>query len=332
MGNIRDMKSVVINPDQLVMVTRGEFIPGTNAQVDVFLKLSDRNFVLILKEGAKVNFEEMHFPEKAEWLYVRKTDYHKCVGRALAVAGIVLENDGISIEKKTMVLSKAADAIFNEIGHLGFSNQCLEHSKMVSKSIQTLVDSRPDLGSVIDMMANLNGELIRHSMMVSAISVIIARNMKWTANQNLEKLALGGLLHDVGMKEIPEDILELPRHAMSREQLSLYESHVYRGVEILRSMPSISEDIIAMALEHHENAAGLGYPRRLRDAKTNPFARIVALADTFSDLVMKSVNNPYPKSAGEAIAFIEVTLGQPFHKPAFAALKSAFETQKDQAS
>jgi putative nucleotidyltransferase with HDIG domain len=172
-------------------------------------------------------------------------------------------------------------------------------------------------------MNSLNDGLIRHSMMVSAVSVIVAKSMKWTLAQNLEKLALGALLHDVGLKDIPDDILEMPRHAMNREQTAMYESHVYRGVEILRTMPSISEDVIAMALEHHENAHGQGYPRRIRDIKMNPFARIVALADCFSELVMESVNNPHPKTAAAAIQYIEVTMGQPFHKPAFLALKQS---------
>ncbi len=52
------------------------------------------------------------------------------------------------------------------------------------------------------MMSHLNSEMIRHAMMVSAVSVIIAKGMKWTLVQNLEKLALGALLHDVGMKEL----------------------------------------------------------------------------------------------------------------------------------
>ena len=149
--------------------------------------------------------------------------------------------------------------------------------------------------------------------------------MKWTMNTNLEKLALGALLHDVGMKELPDDILEMPRHAMNREQAAIYESHVYRGVEILRTMPSISDDIIAIVLEHHENAPGQGYPRRIRDFKMNPFARVVALADCFAEVVMKSVNNPNPKNAAAAVGFIEVTLGQPFHKPAFLGLKAALQ-------
>ncbi|MEN0059060.1 MAG: HD domain-containing phosphohydrolase [Bdellovibrio sp.] len=310
---------------EYVAVSRDEFVPGTPVPVDIFLRLSDNHYVLILKEGSNACFDEMHFSEKSQWIYVRKEDYHKCVGQALTVAGIVLDSDKFSEEKKTAFLSKAADSIFKEIEHLGFDHQALEHSKVVSRSIQTLVENKPDITAVITMMSTLNDHLIRHAMMVSAMSVIIARSMKWTLAQNLEKLALGALLHDVGMRDIPEEIIEMPRHAMNREQVALYESHVYRGVEILKSMPSISDDIIAMALEHHENAPGQGYPRRLRDIKTNPFARIVALADCFSETVMESVNNPHPKSAPAAIQFIEVTLGQPFHKPAFLALKQALQ-------
>ncbi|WII71868.1 HD domain-containing protein [Bdellovibrio sp. 22V] len=309
--------------DDYVAVSRSEFISGTQVPVDIFLKLSETNYVMILKEGSKVNFDQMHFPEKAEWLYVRKSDFHKCVGQTLTVAGIVLDSEKFSEERKAQFLALAADSIFKEIEHLGFDHQSMEHSKIVSKSIQTLVDNKPDIGNVIEMMSKLNDELIRHSMMVSAISVIVARAMKWTLAQNLEKLALGALLHDVGMKELPDEILELPRHAMNRDQTAAYESHVYRGVEILRSMPSISDDIIAIVLEHHENAPGQGYPRRIRDIKMNPFARIVALADCFSEIVMPSVNNPNPKTPAQALTYIEVTLGQPFHKPAFLALKQA---------
>lgn len=311
--------------EDYVAVSRDEFVAGTLVPVDIFLKLSEKNYVMILKEGAKVHFDQMHFPEKAEWLYVRKADYHKCVGQSLTVAGIVLDSDKISAEKKTLFLSKAADSMFKEIEHLGFDHQAMEHSKIISKSIQTLVENKPDINSVISMMSSLNGDLIRHAMMVSALSVIIAKAMKWTLAQNLEKLALGALLHDVGMKEIPDDILDLPRHALSRDQMAIYETHVHRGVEILRSMPSISDDIIAIVLEHHENSTGQGYPRRLRDIKMNPFARIVALADCFSEIVMESPSNPNPRSAQAAIQFIEVTLGQPFHKPAFIALKLALE-------
>lgn len=313
---------------EYIPLRKSDLVSNTHAAADLFLKLTDDKYVQIVKEGALLQLDQMHFSEKSEWIYVRKIDYQKCVGSSITVAGVVMNSNSFSLEKKNSVLSKAADSVFKSIEHLGFDHQALEYSKMVSRSIQALVEHQTDLSSVVNMMMQGESSLAQHSMFVSAISVIIAKEMHWTSAQNLEKLALGALLHDVGLKEVPEEILETPRHALTRDQQALYESHVYRGVDILRTMPSISDDIVSIALEHHENAAGLGYPRHIRDLRMNPFARVVALADCFCDLVMPSVNNPSPKSAAAAIDYIETTMGQPYHKPAFQALKAALGSDK----
>jgi HD-GYP domain-containing protein (c-di-GMP phosphodiesterase class II) len=70
---------------------------------------------------------------------------------------------------------------------------------------------------------------------------------------------------------------------MNTNEVKAYESHVGRGVDILSKMPSVPAEVIAVAMEHHENALGQGYPRHLRDVKMNPFSKIVALADTFCE-------------------------------------------------
>lgn len=316
------------NDIQYIAIRKNDLLTNASAPADFFLKLANDKYVQIVKEGSLLQLDQLHSSEKSEWLYVRKGDYQKCVGSTVTVAGVVMNSNTFSPEKKNAILSKAAESVFNSIEHLGFDHQALEHSKMVSRSIQSLVEHQSDLSSVVNMMMQGGSTLSHHSMLVSAISVIIAKEMKWTSAQNLEKLALGALLHDVGLKEIPDEILETPRHALTRDQIALYESHVYRGVDILRTMPSISDDIVSIALEHHENAAGLGYPRHLRDIRMNPFARIVALANCFCDLVAPSVNNPNPKSAEAAVEYIEITMGQPYHKPAFLALKDALSGSK----
>ena len=53
-------------PDEYIAVSRDEFITGTTVPVDLFLKLSEEKYVLILKEGQKVQFDQMHFAEKAD--------------------------------------------------------------------------------------------------------------------------------------------------------------------------------------------------------------------------------------------------------------------------
>ncbi|MCX7979412.1 MAG: HD domain-containing protein, partial [Bdellovibrionaceae bacterium] len=127
------------------------------------------------------------------------------------------------------------------------------------------------------------------------------------------------------LKEIPKELQTKPRHLMTLAEVKEYESHVMRGAEILRSMPSVSTDIVAVAMEHHENAIGQGYPRHLRDVRINPFSRIVALADSFCDLALPGPSNPHKRTASETLKYIELTLGQPFSKPAFQALRQAIE-------
>jgi HD-GYP domain-containing protein (c-di-GMP phosphodiesterase class II) len=90
-------------------------------------------------------------------------------------------------------------------------------------------------------------------------------------------------------------------------------------------MPSIPEDLLSIVFEHHENSIGQGYPRHLRDFKMNPLAKIVALADKFTELSISSAANPEPKTPLDALEYIGTTLGQPFSKPVFLALTAALD-------
>ncbi len=305
-------------------ITRQEILAVNSLPVDIFLKISETKLVIIGRKGSK-SLDDLHVldNETVNEFYVRKNEYRDCVGQNLNIAGIVLGKDGISDSTKTEFLTRTTASVFKEIESVGFSHESFEHAKIVSKSIQDLVASKSDLTSVLTMMAAVSNDLLRHSMAVSAVSVMIARSMGWTVQSTLEKISLGGLLHDIGMKELSSEILNKPRYELTFEEKQIYETHVTRGVEILSTMPSVAADIVAMTLEHHENSIGQGYPRRIRDFKMNPMAKVIALADCFCELTLKNVNYPNPKSATEAINYIEGTLGQPFSKPAFFSLKAA---------
>jgi HD-GYP domain-containing protein (c-di-GMP phosphodiesterase class II) len=163
---------------------------------------------------------------------------------------------------------------------------------------------------------------MHRAIAVSAVSVMIGRKLGWTVHATLEKLALAALLRDVGLKELPKELVEKPRHELTQEERVTYETHPFRGAEILRSMPSSSDELIAIVYEHHETANGQGYPRRLRDVRMNPLAKVVCLADAFCELTIPNVNNPKMRSPADAISYLENTLGQPYNRAAFQALKN----------
>jgi HD-GYP domain-containing protein (c-di-GMP phosphodiesterase class II) len=80
-------------------------------------------------------------------------------------------------------------------------------------------------------------------------------------------------------------------------------------------------EVLLIVAEHHENAIGSGFPKKMRDIKMSPLSRIVALAQYFSGLLFHPMDGK-SFTPDEAVNYIEEVLGQPFNKPAFLALKN----------
>jgi putative nucleotidyltransferase with HDIG domain len=313
-----------VSSDNLIPVSRAEISVISPLPANFYAKISEGRFVLVGRKGSQgleslIAFQD----ERIIDLFVHAEEYKNCVGVNLQVAEMAVDRSEISDPRKVEFLFKASNSVLKEISEMGFDHTSMEHAKVIANSVITLVAAKRDLSDVVELMSQVSDELVRHSMAVSAISLLIAEQMKWTIRATLQKLALSAFLHDIGMKDLPPELVNKPRHKMTHTEVKDYESHVMRGVETLQSMPSVFSEIISVAMEHHENAIGQGYPKHLRDIKMNPFSRIVALADAFADLTLPGVNNPNPKSASEAIKYIELTLGQPYSKPAFQGLKQA---------
>ncbi len=146
----------------------------------------------------------------------------------------------------------------------------------------------------------------------------------WTQQAVLEKLALGGLLHDIGMKEIAPEIGLKPRAKMTFNELREYETHCERGVKILQSIGSVPDDVICIVLEHHETAGGQGFPKRLKSVRQHPLARVVTLANNFCELTVKNRNLPTVRSAQEAVSYIQKTQSHFYTRELMTALEVCF--------
>jgi putative nucleotidyltransferase with HDIG domain len=117
-----------------------------------------------------------------------------------------------------------------------------------------------------------------HSDRVSVLSVAIGRTLN-LADEDLEVLRLGALLHDIGKIGIPDQVLRKPGPLTAAEYDAIKE-HPSLGARILRSVPFLSRHLPIVEL-HHERPDGRGYPRGLRDYDIPLAARIVHVADAY---------------------------------------------------
>lgn len=312
----------------MVAIEKDEFLPGLPLPTDVFVRMPTGKFIMIAKRGAKSSLQELHVSQSdsVATYYVRREDYYVAVDQNLRIAGVLVERREIPLARRTGFLRTAANSVFAELEHLGLSESSLAHSRTAVHSVTTLVQSREEYIALVESLKDLPGDQIKTAVAGAALSVVIAKEMGWQTLANLEKLALCAFLRDVGLKEIPVEILEKPRSLMTQDERAIWETHCYRGAEIHRQLPGMPTEVIATALEHHENAIGQGFPRRIRDMKMNPFAKIVALADLYVDLTMPLRGSP-GMSMPEAMQHIEFVLGSPYNKACMVALKRTFHLE-----
>jgi putative nucleotidyltransferase with HDIG domain len=155
-----------------------------------------------------------------------------------------------------------------------------------------------------------------HSERVSAISVAIGREIG-LADQELEVLRLGALLHDIGKIGVSDEVLRKPAR-LSAGEFELLKRHTTLGARILGPVPFLAPQIPIVEL-HHECPDGSGYPHALRGEQIPPLARIVHVADAFDAITSARAYRP-ARTATEALAELWRCSGTQFDAEVVAAL------------
>ncbi len=120
-----------------------------------------------------------------------------------------------------------------------------------------------------------------HSYRVAVTAVRIGQALHLSADE-LRALAIGGLMHDVGKIEVPDQILNKPGRLTSQERRTI-EQHPQSGYRLCRSVGIMAKELEIIRY-HHERWDGGGYPCGLRGADIPKLARVLAVADVYDAL------------------------------------------------
>ena len=129
-----------------------------------------------------------------------------------------------------------------------------------------------------------------HSERVAFISRWIAE--KLAENQPIEedqihRIYLAGLLHDIGKIGVPEAILG-KKGKLAEDELNLIRAHPRVGATILSDIKQM-KDIVPGVLCHHESVDGTGYPQGIDGSQIPLIGKIICLADAFDAMTSKRV-------------------------------------------
>jgi len=176
------------------------------------------------------------------------------------------------------------------------------------------------LGAVQSLAAALDardGYTHGHSRRVTALAVALARELALDDEQ-VERLRLAGMLHDIGKIGIRESVLN-KSDALTDEEYAHIKTHPVIAQSILE--PILRErDTVRLIRSHHERYDGNGYPDGLTGEAIPLGARILAVADAFDAMTSK---RPYrdPMGPQEALAVLRHGRGRQWDPAVVEALE-----------
>lgn len=176
----------------------------------------------------------------------------------------------------------------------------------IMKSVNSVLE---DVQSNKEVMVNIaeikacDNSMYSHSVNVCVMATIIGTHMGYNLLK-LKDVAVGAMLHDIGKAKIKNDKKILAEFHSEQE----LESHIERahpkvGYDFLGEQNFCSAYSKVAVLMHHERVDGSGYPLKLKGGEISEVAKLVAICDTFSNMI-SGTRQQKSKPVNEVIEYL----------------------------
>lgn len=139
-------------------------------------------------------------------------------------------------------------------------------------------------------------------------------------DKEVELLMIAGYLHDIGKIAMTANVSKAS--TLTELEWEEMRKHTIYGEGILRNSPALAE-ILPAVRSHHERWDGSGYPDKIKGDNIHPYARIIAVADSFDAM---TTTRPYREAydVSHALTEIEEGIGHAYEERVARAFLSAF--------
>ena len=263
--------------------------PNKPLTFDLHLKVGEQH-VLYLRAGDKLDGEKinaLNLKDSGNHFLVKESDRK---AYKVYVHEQLISTD-LSVREKAMILRESSMTLVEEIFETADVSQALDNSKPVIEEFVSFMKAEPEAMSQLISLSGHDFYTYNHSLDVSIYSLGLGEAMGFSKT-DLEELGIAALFHDIGKRQVSLDIL-CKKGPLDPAEWAQMQKHPQFGYIILSEFPKVSDAVKAACFEHHESWAGNGYPQQIGGNEIHPFARIVAITDTYDAMTtQRSYNVP----------------------------------------
>ncbi len=152
------------------------------------------------------------------------------------------------------------------------------------------------LTTFVALLENKDTYYREYSQKVAGVCVHMSRKLD-LPQEEVKSIYLAGILHDIGMLYVPDEIMQTAPEKLDADQRRVLEQHPVTSEKILKNFSPVAASLSAIR-HHHEAYDGSGYPDGLQGDAIPLGARIMKMANTYVDLTMpRSWRQPLSRDA-----------------------------------
>ncbi len=161
---------------------------------------------------------------------------------------------------------------------------------VIEDQMATVVEGVSNNTDAYLLLTKLKGKddyTYHHMISCSILATALGKELGLSKGE-LEELAIGILLFDIGKMKLPLSILT-KKEKLNDEELQLIKNHVTDSVALLSKTKGVSSSTMAIAQDHHERYDGSGYPKGKKETQISLYASIAGLVDCYHAMTSERV-------------------------------------------
>jgi len=296
----------------------------TRAPVDIYVQPDRRSIpMLYCRAGLPMENHQLLGLSEAgiKDVYVRNGDFQDFGLCLMESVQAQLASDEVSAADQYAALQLAVAVEVERTSLLIDCSKYVATSEKVARDLTTLIASNNVMPRDLFRIARHDYNTFTHVTNVACFTVVLAERMGIRSRQELDRMAVGAILHDIGKRFIPPETLN-KRGPLDRHERDIIEAHPQRGYEELYGRSNVDREQLMMVYQHHERLDGTGYPVRIFADEIHPWAQLLAVVDVFEAMTGR---RPYrrPASAADVFAYLDRKSGAHFNTEMVACWNSA---------
>jgi HD-GYP domain-containing protein (c-di-GMP phosphodiesterase class II) len=204
----------------------------------------------------------------------------------------LMQDSSMDQRRRTALVARAARDLLADTAAPQDPAMQAESIAHAREAVRDVVDSTmeatsAEIRTLLEEMWNLS-ELdpeLDHAVNVATYAVLFAMAFGRISQDLIADIALAGLVHDIGLSQIPAYVVTTPWKEQKGRAAQLYARHVDEGIKLVdEHAPTAPARMRPMVSQHHEKFDGSGYPLQLQGFQVNDIAQLVTFADILDSM------------------------------------------------